>query len=405
MERFHEYLCGGHFEVYTDNNPLIYILTTAKLDATRQRWVASLAKYNCKIFYRSGKFNVEVDALSQIPWENTRVDYMEPLIVKTMLQSKLVTDVSVPEIYLQLNIIQKSMVVDSSPKLTHSNWIKEQSEASDINLIVQLLKSDKLKKYVAREMDLLGVWVLLKYHKDLFLRNGLPYWRVTLKNHQGPISHFVLSKSFICKVIFACHDDNGHLGMERTLGLLQERFFWPKMADFVHIHIHTCDRCLRFKQPQEKSEMCPILVSYPMELVHLDLLTLGGKADNNMTVSILIVTDHFMIYAQEYITSKQTAMVVARALWDNFLVHYGWPEKILTDQEKSFESNLIKELCELAQVKKLCTSPCHPETNGQCEHFNTTLINMLGTLPTHAKRNRQEWITTLTMLTIVLFLQ
>ena len=71
MERFHEYLYGGHFEVYTDNNPLTYILTTAKLYSTRQRWVASMANYNFEIFYRSGELNVEVDALSQIPWENT----------------------------------------------------------------------------------------------------------------------------------------------------------------------------------------------------------------------------------------------------------------------------------------------------------------------------------------------
>ena len=68
MERFHEYLYGGHFEVYTDNNPLTYILTTAKLDATGQRWVASLANYNFEIFYKSGKLNVEADALSHIPW-------------------------------------------------------------------------------------------------------------------------------------------------------------------------------------------------------------------------------------------------------------------------------------------------------------------------------------------------
>ena len=53
-------------------------------------------------------------------------------------------------------------------------------------------------------------------------------------------------------------------------------------------------------------------------------------------------------------------------------------------------------MCELAQVKKLCTSPYQPKTNGQCEHFNTTLINMLGTLPTHAKKNWQEWIAMLT---------
>ena len=45
-ERFHEYLYGGHFEVYIDNNPLTYILTTAKLNATGQRWVDSLANYN-----------------------------------------------------------------------------------------------------------------------------------------------------------------------------------------------------------------------------------------------------------------------------------------------------------------------------------------------------------------------
>ena len=133
-----------------------------------------------------------------------------------------------------------------------------------------------------------------------------------------------------------------------------------------------------------------------MELVHLDFLTLGGKVDDNKSVNILVVTDHFTKYAQAYITSKQTAVVVAQTLRENFLVHYGWPEKILTDQGKSFENNLIQELCELAQVKKLNAIPNHPETNGQCEHFNATLINMLGTLPTCAKKNWQVWVATLT---------
>ena len=80
--RFHEYLCGREFEVYMDNNPLTYILTTTKLDATGERWVASLANYNFKISYRSGKLNVEADALSRIPWESTQVDHLEPLIVE-----------------------------------------------------------------------------------------------------------------------------------------------------------------------------------------------------------------------------------------------------------------------------------------------------------------------------------
>ena len=49
-DRFHEYLYSGQFDVYTDNNPLTYILTSAKLDATGQRWVASLANYDFRIF-------------------------------------------------------------------------------------------------------------------------------------------------------------------------------------------------------------------------------------------------------------------------------------------------------------------------------------------------------------------
>ena len=83
--------------------------------------------------------------------------------------------------------------------------------------------------------------VPLKYRKDLFLKNELLYQKVMLKNHSEQISQFVLPKNFIHKVILACHDDNRHLGMERTLGQLQEQFFWPKMAEYVQTHIHICD--------------------------------------------------------------------------------------------------------------------------------------------------------------------
>ena len=54
-KRFHEYLYGNDFTVYTDNNPLRYILTTAKLDATSHRWVAALAAYNFTLNYRPEK--------------------------------------------------------------------------------------------------------------------------------------------------------------------------------------------------------------------------------------------------------------------------------------------------------------------------------------------------------------
>ena len=157
-ERFHEYLYGGHFEVYTDNNPLTYILTTAKLDATGQRWVASLANYNFKIFYKSGKLNVEVDALLHAYLgESTQMENVEPLIVKTMLQSKMESEINFPEEHFPERVLLKSMTVDTMLKLTQKDWVKEQMDDVDINKVVQLLKSNKLSTYKAQEIDSLAV--------------------------------------------------------------------------------------------------------------------------------------------------------------------------------------------------------------------------------------------------------
>ena len=82
-DQFHEYLHGGTFEVHTDNNPLTYVLTTAKLDAMGQRWVASLANYNFTIQYCSGKQNIDVDALSRIPWDIESMN--DPVLIKSTL--------------------------------------------------------------------------------------------------------------------------------------------------------------------------------------------------------------------------------------------------------------------------------------------------------------------------------
>ena len=49
----------------TDNNPLTYVLFTAKLDATGHRWVAALAYYNLAITYRSGRLNKDAYGLSR----------------------------------------------------------------------------------------------------------------------------------------------------------------------------------------------------------------------------------------------------------------------------------------------------------------------------------------------------
>ena len=64
----------------------------------------------------------------------------------------------------------------------------------------------------------------------------------------------------------------------------------------------------------------------------------------------------------------------------------GGQEKILTDQGKSFENRLFRELCVMAEIQKIRTTAYHPQGNGACERFNHTLINMIGTLNQEKRR-------------------
>ena len=69
-----------------------------------------------------------------------------------------------------------------------------------------------------------------------------------------------------------------------------------------------------------------IETSYPLELIHMDFLTICSKRGPSKDINILVVTDRFTRYLQGFITSNQTARAVAETFYHGFLVHYGWPE-------------------------------------------------------------------------------
>ena len=283
-ERFHEYLYGGEFEVHMDNNPLTYVLTTAKLDATGQRWVASLANYNFKIFYWSAKQNVEADALSRIQWD-------DPLVIKAILLRGKNIDTAISEPF-KTTILAKHVQLAGTPEIPNQDWKHEQGSDKDIEPVIELIKQKRHLQYVCKEGDPSGMRVILKYKQDLELKNGLLYRKVKLQNHNRVIHQFVLPENYRKRAIMALHDDFGHLGMEKTLGLLKDRFFWLKMSENVRQYIRICGRCIRFKQPVEKAEMKPILCTYPMKLVHIDFLTVGHP-ESEEQISIMAITDHF----------------------------------------------------------------------------------------------------------------
>ena len=195
-----------------------------------------------------------------------------------------------------------------------------------------------------------------------------------------------MPKHFRERALFGCHDDVGHQGILRTLSLLRERFYWPGMQEEATQYVMYCSRCLRRKTPPQVAPLQPILVTQPLELVHMDYLSLEPSKGN--IENVLVITDHFTRYALAYPSKTQTAQATARILWDNFICHYGFPERFISDQGRNFESDLIKELCKIVGVKKVHTTPYHPQGNRQCERFNSTLCNMLGTL---SEEEKSDW--------------
>ena len=159
--------------MYTDNNLLTYVLTTAKLDATGQRWIANLANYNFKIFYRSGKSNI--DALSRIPWEVSQVPYtvLDHIIAKsTLLTQTLLEKFShLPNAV----IVMQELIVQTEFQLTKAQWREEQLEDSSINSIIRLLETDKLNAYNCSKTDPDDLKGMLCMSKDFFLDCQLLY--------------------------------------------------------------------------------------------------------------------------------------------------------------------------------------------------------------------------------------
>ena len=124
-DRFHEYLYGGTFDVYTDNNPLTYILTSAKLDVVGQHWVASLGPYNFSLHYNPGHQNTVADSLSRIPWENmtfyNKIDYnvVKAVVHKGEVNSK--GNIEPELIFDDEKIFMKQLVSNLAGKMTKNS--------------------------------------------------------------------------------------------------------------------------------------------------------------------------------------------------------------------------------------------------------------------------------------------
>jgi len=394
-EKFSDYLIANKFTVYTDNNPLTHVLSSAKLDATGQRWVATLSDYDFDIVYRPGRTNVAADRMSRYP--STK----EP-IIEQELEEKIIDNKTIKAI---CNTIYVSPFIEILP---HQNVNIVDVTDSPGETMAQIEVREIRKQQ--REDPIIGVWyratidkmppqkqiissnpkhqTMNRNFKHFHMIRGILY-RKTEDNGQQ-VNQLVLPSAFTHQVLQGLHNDVGHPGKDRTSSLVRERFYWPGYIAEIERWVQQCGRCLRRKSTTKKAPMVSIESNYPLERVCIDYLTVDQCQGN--IENILVITDHYTKYSVAVPTRNQTAKTTADALLNNFFLHYGIPNKLHSDQGRNFESELMKELCQLMDIKKTRTTIYHPMCNGQTERYNRTLLDMLGTLEQDQKKNWKKYL-------------
>ena len=291
-DKFHDYLYGNKFTVFTDN-PLTYVLTTAKLDAMGHRWVASLSSYEFDIVYRSAASNRDADGLARIEWHQQLQEGVSQPVVQAMCQY-VTADCSTVDAY----VTDDATIPDlfgSSPVGDPMDWRQAQNGDPAISQIIQcLINGSPWPEGPSWSQDLRG---LVKEGTRLCVKENLLYRRRTTGDIVSPEKEhqLIIPAQFRQRILECVHDKAGHMGRERTGALLRPPCFWPGMYADVKKHIQDCDMCLRRKHPVDQVAPLENLSStQPMELVCIDYLmmeTSKGGFEN-----VLVVTDHFTKY-------------------------------------------------------------------------------------------------------------
>ena len=422
-ERFKDYLYSArNTKVFTDNNPLTYVLISAKLDATGHRWVSELANYDLTIHYRPGRSNVNADVVSRLPEDVKEEDHTD----LSYLEARLKDDVEQPDRVIGLdatNSVLMSMSATQNPQpadLHHEALIASLSpsaeaipddyefpKVSNVSGQVNWRNAQKADPAIKKALSWAQAGrkpnirvpntpeerIFAREFPKLKLIRGLLH-RV-MKTQDGKTTYqFVLPESHRQDALRSLHDKHGHLGMDKTSSLVRARFFWPKMTQDIEKWVGKCRRYLARKTlPVRSAPLHSIQTTQPMELVCMDFL--GLEMDARGFKSILVITDHFTRYAQAFPTKDQTARTVAKILWEKYFVHYGLPQRLHSDQGREFEGKVIKELAKLLDIKKSRTTPDHPQGDPQPERFNRTLLNMLGTLKEEEKADWSQHVASL----------
>jgi hypothetical protein len=191
----------------------------------------------------------------------------------------------------------------------------------------------------------------------------------------------------------------GHFGRDRTLELLKRKYFWEKMSRDVEEYVQTCHICQTSKprrhQPFSNLESLPI-PSRPWSEITMDFivgLPPMTTRDGTEKDAILVIVDRYTKMNKFFAVSTDIkSQELAELIHQEIELKFGVPDGSVSDRGSVFTSEFWSDLCHLNHIHRKLSTAFHPQTDGQTERSNQTLIQYLRC---YAAENPMIWATIL----------
>jgi hypothetical protein len=205
------------------------------------------------------------------------------------------------------------------------DWNKEQREDLAIARVIENLEQGEKGRHETKQVQR----YLRERKKKLHIINGILYRNSFLDGKK--VLQLCLPDHFQEIVFVGLHKEVRHPGIEKTVWLARKRVYWPGLEKEIKARIKNCEKCIRGKTPvRPRADLCPFISTKPLDILCIDFLS--SEKSKGGFENILVMTDHFTRYACAVPCKNQLATTTAKALYEKFIVHYSFPDRLHSAQ-------------------------------------------------------------------------
>ncbi|KAG8175300.1 hypothetical protein JTE90_008310 [Oedothorax gibbosus] len=170
--------------------------------------------------------------------------------------------------------------------------------------------------------------------------------------------------------VFATLHNVSHSGARSTSKLVRTRFVWPSIGKDCTNWAKCCIPCQKSKIARHNKTPLGKFVDQTERFSHVHIDIVGPLPPSQNNYYCLTMIDRFTRWPEAVAIPDIRAETVAKQFYATWISRFGCPERLTTDQGRQFESALFRALSQLLGIKKLRTSPYHPQSNGLIEEFH-----------------------------------